>query len=232
MLNVNYMEFMHYLSDVEPPMRTAFYPSELEKKWAKKQRSNINGRVILWALSGSSNHKAWPYMDNIIASALREYPDVHFVLVGDFACKILEYGWEDEPRVLCRSGEWAIRETLAFVQTVDLVVGPETGTLNSVSATAIPKIVMLSHSSVENLTKHWVNTFSMEPENCECFPCHRLHYGWEFCKRAVDDRPAWLKGIWPVSMASGAAMCQSKISPEMVWDAIKRSFKIEAVAVG
>jgi ADP-heptose:LPS heptosyltransferase/predicted SAM-dependent methyltransferase len=232
MLNVNYMEFLHFLTEVPPPPRIAFYPTEFEKRWAKKQRQKMHGRVVLWALSGSSNHKSWPHMDGILSRLLLDYPDVYVVLVGGNECRILEYGWENEPRVLCRSGEWSIRETLTFAQTVDLVIGPETGVLNSVSMTPVPKIVLLSHSSVENLSKHWENTISMEPENCDCFPCHKLHYGWAGCVRAEDDRCAWLKGIWPVSLSSGAALCQARITPEKVWEAIKRSFKIEAVAVG
>ena len=232
MMNVNYMEFLHFLAEVPPPPRPAFYPTDFEKRWAKKQREKLHGRVILWTLSGSSNHKSWPYMDQIIARTLLKYPDVHFVLVGDNACRILEVGWEKDPNVWCRSGEWSIRETLSFAQTVDLVIGPETGVLNAVSMTQIPKIVMLSHSSTENLSKHWENAFSLEPIDCECFPCHILHYGWDKCRRAEDDRPAWIKGIWPVSMTSGAALCQAKITPDMVWNAIKNSFLVEAVGVG
>jgi hypothetical protein len=52
-----------------------------------------------------------------------------------------------------------VRETLALAQQMDLVIGPETGVLNAVCYEAMPKVAMLSHSSWENLTRHWVNTY-------------------------------------------------------------------------
>jgi hypothetical protein len=37
--------------------------------------------------------------------------------------------------------------------------------------------VMVSHASVENITKHWVNTTTLhaDPNRVPCWPCHRLH---------------------------------------------------------
>ena len=58
-------------------------------------------------------------------------------------------------------------------------------------------------SSKENLSKHWNNTTTLEPEYYEdfCFPCHKLHYGFNTCHR--DD-------------ATGGAMCASNIKPETI----------------
>ena len=54
---------------------------------------------------------------------------------------------------------------LAFLDVCDVVIGPETGVLNAASYIGLPhKIVMLSHSSKENLSKHWNNTTTLEPE--------------------------------------------------------------------
>jgi hypothetical protein len=41
----------------------------------------------------------------------------------------------------------------------------------------MPKIVMVSHASAENITKHWVNTTTLhaDPNDVPCWPCHRLH---------------------------------------------------------
>ena len=62
---------------------------------------------------------------------------------------------------------------------------------------------MLSHSSKENLSKHWNNTATLEPEYYKdfCFPCHKLHYGFNTCYR--DD-------------ATGGAMCATNIKPENI----------------
>jgi hypothetical protein len=134
------------------------------------------------------------------------YPDVKVVLVGDAMCKILEAGWEKEPRVICKSGEWTIRESISFAQVADIVVGPETGVLNAVSHDLVPKVVTLSHSSVENLTRDWVNVTSLTPKNVSCYPCHMMHYNWDNCRKHED---------------SGTAMCQFDISPEAMFAAIQ-----------
>ena len=54
-------------------------------------------------------------------------------LVGDEACRLLEQGWEKEPRVVCLSGQLGIRDTLALAQQVEVVIGCETGVLNAVA---------------------------------------------------------------------------------------------------
>jgi len=138
-------------------------------------------------------------------------PKIKVVMVGDEACQILEGGWENEKRVIRKSGKWGIRKSLTFAEECDLVIGTETGLLNSVSARNVPKICFLSHSSVENLTKHWKNAVSLEPKGVDCYPCHRLHiYGFQTCHR--DDQ-------------TGAAKCAAAIHPDEAWEAILEIMK-------
>lgn len=205
LLDRNYMEFTHAIAGVldTPPM-PRFYSTPKEKKWAAKQKKKF-GRVILWCLSGSSFHKAYPHTDRVIATLIKNDPDIKIVMIGDNFCKILEAGWEDSKQVICRSGEWSIRETLAFAETVDCVVGPETGVLNSVSMSEIPKVVMLSHSSEENLTKYWKNTHALVPEATPCYPCHLLHYGKKHCHEDAE---------------TGASLCAARVDPSAVYEAI------------
>jgi hypothetical protein len=63
------------------------------------------------------------------------------------------------------------------------------------------KVITLSHSSNENLTRHWVNTAAISPSGVACHPCHRIHGGFQFCTR---------------DKATGAAACQAAVSPELV----------------
>jgi ADP-heptose:LPS heptosyltransferase/predicted SAM-dependent methyltransferase len=203
-LNHNYLEFTHELSGVDGELRQRFYPTAEERAWARTQRDRMGKFVIMWSLAGSSVHKTWPYLDEIIARTLIEYPHVEFVLVGDAACQMLEAGWEEEKRVHLRSGKWSIRQSLTFTEFADLMIGPETGVLNAAANLPVKKIITLSHSSVENLTKHWINTFSLVPKNTACYPCHQLHTGgFEHCAR--DER-------------TGCAACQADISPEQMWE--------------
>jgi len=226
-LNVNYMEHIHALAGVDLPPQDRFYPTPKEAAWASKQYRRITrfsdkltkwdkkrggngtptgGTVILWTLSGSSTHKTWPHLDQLLARLLVTYPDVFVVLVGDGLCKLLEIGWENEPRIIERSGVWSVRETLAFAEIADLVIGPETGVIASVAMRPVPKIIFMSHASVENLTKYWTNTISLEPEDCDCYPCHQLHYGKEYCPRDEE---------------TGVAVCQAKISVDATEAAIQ-----------
>ncbi len=207
--NVNYMERTHDLAGVPHEFLPKFYPTKKEKKWAKKTKETEIGsnKVVLWSLSGSSCHKVYPWTDAVISEVLSKTKNVSFVTIGDALCQILEGGWEDEPRVLTKSGEWSIRETLAFLDQCDVVVGPETGVLNAASTLDAHKIVMLSHSSKENLSKHWKNTTTLEPEHYEdfCFPCHKMHYGFDTCKR--DEY-------------TGGAMCAVNINAKEIITAI------------
>lgn len=175
-------------------------------------RLGLGHFVILIALSGSSVHKAYPHMDAVMAQMLIKWPDVRFIMVGDPMCQMLEVGWESESRVFLRSGKWSIRQTLAFAQTVDLVVGPETGVLNAVSSEDVAKVALLSHSSPENLTKHWVNTSSIEPEDVNCFPCHKMHFGFATCNRDEE---------------TGGSVCSAKTHPDDVATAIEYHRKLK-----
>lgn len=223
-LGKNYLEWTSKIAEVPYKSDARFYASKDETAKAKSYLANIkNGLAIglkplqrapdrfniLWCLSGSSLHKFYPHQDAVIYQVLHEIPEAVIVFSGDYACKILECGWENNPRIKCESGEMSIRETLTLAQNVDCVVGPETGVLNAVAFEPVGKVIMLSHSSKENLTKHWDNTSTLTPQGIDCWPCHRLHYGMEFCH---EDKE------------TGAAICQKSISPESVMKAIKTHY--------
>lgn len=211
--NKNYVEFVHDIAGVPMPCRSRFYETPEERAWALEEKARIGGKVILWVLSGSAIHKVSPHLDSVIDATLRTYQDARFVLVGGKDCKILEMGWEKTPQVHLKSGKWSIRETLAFAQVADLVVGPETGVLNGVAMEAVEKVVMLSHSSAENLTRDWMNTVSLMPTNTPCYPCHRLHMakdGFKHCKESEKNK--------------GVAECQQNISAQDIFAAINATF--------
>jgi ADP-heptose:LPS heptosyltransferase len=225
-LNKNYLEWTSFMCELPYYSEARFYPAPEEAgkarglltaiQLARAPRDLMIGvptpRVftIMWALAGSSVHKWTPHMDSVIARVLLEMPEAVVILTGDEACQVLECGWELEPRVYRESGRQTIRETLALAQKVDLVIGPETGVLNAVAFEEdVSKIVLLSHSSKENLTKHWFMTDTLEPAGTPCWPCHRLHYGASYCS---------------IDAATGAAQCQVDIAPSEIFDAIKRAY--------
>jgi ADP-heptose:LPS heptosyltransferase/predicted SAM-dependent methyltransferase len=241
LLNMNYVEFQHAIAGVEyrPENHDIhFFATPEEKKWAQAERRALGGFVVAYALNGSSVHKRWPWMDHLIAAGLVDFPDLNFVLVGGEDGQILEQGWfgwdkdpakhedakkvQTEPRVHCRSGRWDIRQTLSFLETANLVFGPETGVLNAAASLPMPKIVLLSHSSVENLPRDWVNCHALASADTRCPgrgeneapACHQMHYSFEHCRQVMfgDDAPKELAGT-----PMGVAQCQYDLSFEEVY---------------
>jgi hypothetical protein len=181
--------------------------------------ARIGGRVILWVLSGSAVHKLWPHLDAAMDAVLSTHADARIVLVGDKDCQALEAGWEETPQVHRRSGKWSLRQTMAFAQVCDLVIGPETGVLNAVSLEPVRKIVTLSHSSVTNLTRDWLNCVSLTPASTACYPCHQLHPIQDGFKHCRESAPG-----------SGVAACQFDISAGAMQTAINATFNEQRMA--
>ena len=221
MMNRNYLEIQHEIAGVEHAPNVHFYATEDEKHWARKQRGKMGEFVIAWPLAGSSVHKTHSGLDHIIASLMLDFPNVEVVLMGGEAAKILEQGWEKEKRVHRKCGEWSIRQSLAFMQLVDCAIGPETGLMNCAANLPYPKVVLLSHSTDENLTRDWVNTHPIASENTVCPgrgnneapACHQLHYNWNHCKKSDDS----------------TAQCQKDITVEQIyrvlWHCVSRAME-------
>lgn len=214
MMNRNYLEFQHALAGVPHVPQVKFFPTDEERTWAKKIRSKMGeGPVVMWALAGSSIHKTWAGLDNILASLMVQFPTCNVVLVGGPECVILEQGWEKESRIHKTSGKWSIRQTLTFLGCCDMVIGPETGVLNAASQMPMPKVVFLSHSTVDNLTRDWVDTSSLSSASTHCRgrgdnqspACHMMLYNWDQCSKDEE---------------TGTAKCQAEISVEDVWNAV------------
>lgn len=193
--NINYLEFQHQIAGVPHDPQVHFFATVEEKAWARERRSRMGEFVLMWSLSGSSVHKTWAGLDRTIAALLIDFPDLEVVLVGGMDGVILEQGWENERRVHKRSGKWSIRQTLAFLAQADMVIGPETGVMNAACQMDLPKVIFLSHSTEENLTRDWVNTHVLRSENTVCPgrgnneapACHQMHYNWAHCKKSSES---------------------------------------------
>lgn len=207
-MNRNYFDWMAELAGVDFKPAKMFYPSEAEKAEAE---AVCGGKyTILWALAGSSHHKICPHMDAIIARVMLDIPEAQVVLVGDEVSRVLELGWQSEPRVIRMSGKLNIRQTLALAQRADMVIGPETGVVNSVAHEPNWKVVLLSHSSKKNLTQHWYNTATLAAHGLACYPCHQLHYDRAWCLGDNSDR---------------VSECMKAITPAEIWDAVWTGWK-------
>jgi len=213
-LGINYYEWIHELANVpftKPNVK--FYPTKEEAAKADAFINELDGFNIMLALAGSAIHKIYPYQDELINLVLHYMPEARFVLVGGEQDKHLEHGWEDNDRVWCLSGKITIREALAAAQRMDCVIGPETGVLNSVAMEEdVRKVIYLSHSSKENLTRDWVNTVTVVPDKAmaPCYPCHQLQYG---------------KGACPLNARTGSPVCAASSDPNEVYEGIRTAYE-------
>jgi len=215
LMNRNYAEFAAMLAEIPFVPEGKFHTTPEEDAWAQTFIAEAQHKaelepafVIMWVLAGSSPHKFTPHQDTVLKMIFGSLKRAVVVMVGNEACKILEQGWEKENRVTLTSGTMEIRKTLALAQHVDLVIGPETGVMNSICYLAVPKVIMLSHSSHENLTKHWTEAHVI-PGQSTCFPCHRLHYSSEYC---------------PQDNETHAAICQANVDPRLLYAPIEQEY--------
>ena len=159
---------------------------------------------VLVCFTGSGKHKAYPYIENVIGELLLR-KDIHVITTGDLRCKLME---EDHPRMTCLSGEVDIRISMALTGLVDLVLSPDTGILHASGCYETPKIGLLGHTTIENITKHFTNDLSLEanPLEAECAPCFRLIYN--------------MKLQCPQHIQTGGAVCMASIDPNKVMEKI------------
>jgi len=212
--NINYEELTSSIAELShEPGCLGFFPTEHEKSLVIMP-PGIN---LGWALAGSTDHKIWPYQGIALARLLLSYPQltIHLMGGGDRDKKLISKVLEQVSNIAGKSAlervkhdlDEDLRVSYARAQQCSVVVAPETGVLWAIAYQRNHKVVLLSHSTQENLTKHWVNTEALEPQNCELFPCHKLHFSGDECPSNSD----------------GASVCAAAISVDAVLDAVGRA---------
>lgn len=194
----NYLELMHLVAEVLPIPQQRFYPTEDEVGWARSLRCLAHGPVAVLAASGSIVPKFWPYLDELADGLLARGFEVY--ILGDLRGQTFRY----RGGLHAIGTEWTMRQACTWAWQADIVIGQETGLLNAVALERNAKIVLLSHSTAENLTRDWVNTIALSGA-VACYPCHRLHRSFDYCARDAK---------------TGTAMCQAAIPAERVLECV------------
>lgn len=195
----NYLEMVHDYAGVPHVFHQQFYPTDAEMAAVRKARSMLPaGPLVVVNACGSGPAKTWPHLQAFLVRMAAER--VVTVVLGDLRDLKLE---EVNEYTAIVGNEYPVRMALAFTQLADVVVGTESMIVNSVASLPVPKVVMLSHSSADNLTKHWRNTVSMGANAAKvpCHPCHRIHGDLTFCSK--DKR-------------TGASACMASVGPDQV----------------
>ena len=219
LMNVNYLEHQHRLAECAYVPSFKFYSTDEEQEWrqrelAKMKKAGIE-KYILWNLAGSSRgHKVYPHANKVWEHVLRHYPSWGVLTVGDATCTPLEQGFDGRPRMWLTAGKYTMRQVMLMMESADVVVGPETGVMSASAFYPMPKICLLTHSTIENLTRDWVNTTSIWAPNTHCpgrganeVPaCHKLLPGFEGCLQNKQTQ---------------VAQCTTETKPEWVWSALQ-----------
>lgn len=196
-----------------------FFTQTEEDFIASIREQLIGKRVIMWGLSGSGRQKTYAYVPYIVADLMKEFKDLVVMLVGGEACKVLECAFPKYHRILKKSGEFTFRQSALMAKYADLVVSPDTGFLHTSGCWDTPKIGLLTHTTIENITKHFVNDYSIESKS-PCAPCFRL-----IQNAGVEC---------PIEKESNSTLCMGKdyMQPEVIYDRIKEVLlKQEAACV-
>jgi ADP-heptose:LPS heptosyltransferase len=207
--NVNYIDYTLEVGGYpEVKGRNGeLFEDERERKFLKKRmKKHKDAFVILWSLSGSALHKVYPWAELCARHFLQRHKDVQIITVGDVLCKLLE--WE-HPRTFSAADQWSMRTSMLLSKYVDLVIGTETGIMNAAACFDTPKVILLSHSSEENLTKYWKNCIALRAD-VQCSPCHKMHYSMKSCVLDKDIR---------------TPVCMAKLKPRLVLEAMEHFYQ-------
>lgn len=151
---------------------------------------------ILIGLSGSGNNKAWPWTQELCNKIVENYKDVHIINVGDERCRLIEPD-PIENVIVNLSGRIPMRMSMELTGLVDLVIAPDTGIIHASGCYDTPKICLLGHNTIECITKHFSNDYSIEADEklAPCAPCLFLIYN--------------MKMQCPINIHTGGSICMS-----------------------
>lgn len=197
----SYLETAHDIMGVDYSFGPLFYPTDEEREQANVTRRKLGSSrpIIGWCLSGTRVDKVYPYAQLVIARLIKEL-GAQVVMMGappphrDAAiAKVVMENVKAQNGTLdglthagspsLEDQTWPVRRILTFAAVCDLYIGSDTGPSWAVAFEPVPKIIMVSHTSEENITKHWINTTTLhaDPKRVGCWPCHRLHNTFETC---------------------------------------------------
>lgn len=213
----SYLETAHDIVGVPHVFGPLYYPTEEERDRARRTRDDqIGRRYVAWVISGSRIDKVYPWASMVIPRIIKEL-DASVLMVG-VGSKQFEYAKQIETDVRRSNSDlkglhlamtpdggpaaegkpskadpggdfsWPLRRSLAQVLAADVVISPDTGAAWASAFEPMPKIMLMSHASDENITKHWINTVTLTPniDRVPCWPCHRLHDDISTCTPCAD----------------------------------------------
>ena len=210
--NVNFydrtLEFAGY-SDIKGKNGELYFTSEEESIAKNFRRKRKDKFIIVWSLSGSAFHKTYPYAEYVAEVFSKRHNNILFLTVGDDLSRLLEFNLSNTYKTC---GKWSFRRSMIMPKYADLVIGTDTGMMHAAGCFDVPKILMLSANTEENLSKYWKNCINLSAD-AECQPCHRLIYTLKACP---TDNNNLILGHYPI--------CMSRLDAKTVLNAIEEVY--------
>jgi len=217
---ISYLEYAHDFCGIPyAPIGARFYPTDAEIATAQQDKVEklLNGSgsgrpLIGYVCSGTRVDKRHPLAGIVLARLISELGATVVLFGGPHKDRAIGEEIEGQVRKHNRTLDgirscislsdkddtWPIRRSLTQLQHCDMVITPDTGPGWAVSMCPIPKILMVSHASAENIGKYWVDTTVLEADRTRvpCYPCHRLHTDFTTCTPNFEnDGPACTSDI-------------------------------------
>jgi ADP-heptose:LPS heptosyltransferase len=169
------------------------YFNDTEEREAKEMLKPYNDKFVVgWALRGSSHHKTYPLSELVAKEFINRHPDSIILWLGDSSAQPMEH---DLPSTIKLSGKLSPRQSACLIKHINCLISPESFLANVSGCFNTPKIIYLSHSGPDNLTKYWKNCITLRPDTrvAPCYGttgCHQLHYSLDSCPllELYDDR--------------------------------------------
>ena len=203
LMGKNYYESVHEWAGVKfdrATVRVKFTPSREEMAKALEMRSTWPEPLVMINPSGSSLPKWWPHAQE--AMDLLSAAGIGGILVGDLRGQ--EFNMP--PRWMKFGQDVDLRTVYTLASMCDVVVGTESAIVNAVAHEKPLKIVLLSHSAPNNLTRDWTNTVTLHPEGLKCYPCHRIHEDWTHCTHIRETNSAACQHVITAESVVGYAL--------------------------
>ncbi len=155
------------------PVLPELYPTPAEIghiKRIKTEKEKYGFKLVIWNFHGSTRNKTLSrgptWLHEVMTKCLHSQ---HFVVGSQPTIPEALIG----KRCLDFGGSWSLRTSMIMTSVADVVVGPESAIINAAGAFDCHKVVLYSHSSPENLGKHWHNHHPITPK-CKCSPCYLI----------------------------------------------------------
>jgi ADP-heptose:LPS heptosyltransferase len=130
---------------------------------------------IVCCLKASTSQRLYPHLPEIINWLYKEYGElVNVITVGDKDCVLIEELITRKAKKL--SGRINPMTSFSLTKYSNLVIATDTGTLHASGCFKTPKIGLLGSTTIENITKHFENDYSIEADRdmVSCSPCFKI----------------------------------------------------------